>query len=203
MTGNDQAIDGRRLRRERGRHAVVDATIDLILESGSLPPVDDIVERAGVSQASLFRYFDSLGALRESAIGRYFQRFDDVIGIAGIGEGSLADRVDRFVSARDDFYTRTAPMARLVRRQLVDVTEFADTIERLRSTFVDQIAQHFAAELDRQPAETAAQRAAVIGAMTSFESWEQLGGLGSVARRSALARAVIDLIDPATSEPTG
>lgn len=196
MTDSEPVVDGRRLRRERGRHAVVDATIDLILETGAIPPVDDIVDRAGVSQASLFRYFESLGSLRESAIGRYFVRFDDVIGVVDIGEGALTDRVDRFVAARDEFYTRTAPMARLARRQLVEVSEFAATIERLRSTFVDQIAQHFANEFDQLSPPDAAKRAAVIAALTSFESWEQLGVLGSDARREAWRQAVIDLIEP-------
>lgn len=193
----EQIVDGRRLRRERGRRAVIDAMIDLVLEGHAPPSVDQVAQRAGVSQASVFRYFATLDELRHEAIGRYFERFDDLIAIPGIGDGARGDRVERFVAARDGFYERTAPMARLTRRQAADVSDFAATIERLRSTFADQVTQHFAAELDHLDPAAAEQRVAVIAALTSFEAWDQLVGLGGEGRRSALRRAIADLLGSA------
>ena len=168
--------------------------LDLVLDGHAPPSVDQVADRAGVSQASVFRYFGTLAELRSEAIGRYFERFDDLIAIPDIGEGPLADRIARFVTARDAFYDRTAPMARLTRRQAFDVPEFATTIDRLRATFADQAVQHFATELDTLGAADRRERVAVIAAVTSFESWDQLSHLGGDGRRAALDRTVRRLL---------
>ncbi len=190
----DEAVDGRRLRRERGRRRVVDAMIDLVLEHGTPPSADRITERSGVSQASLFRYFGTLEELRREGISRYFERFDDLIAIPAIGDGDLSDRIERFVAARDAFYGQTAPMGRLVRRQAGDVPALAETVERVRRSFADQVAQHFASELDVLDPTTRRRRIAALAAATSFETWEQLATLGPASRRTALAESVAALL---------
>lgn len=205
MTGSgtrddEDVVDGRRLRRARGRRAVVDAMIDLVLELSSLPSVDAIAERAGVSQASVFRYFTTLDELRREAIERYLERFDDLLAVADIGVGPLAPRIDRFVVARDVFYTRTAPMARITRRQAGDVDDFAVTIEAMRATFADQVALHFAPELEPLDPRERVRRVAVVAALTSFEAWDQLDALGDDGRREALRRALADLLDPTVTD---
>ena len=66
--------------------------IDLVLEGHAPPSAEHVIERAGVSQASLFRYFATLDELRQEAIGRYFERFDGLIAIpqpAGMGSLNL------------------------------------------------------------------------------------------------------------------
>ncbi len=194
MIEQEQVVDGRRLRRERGRRAVIDAMIDLVLEGSAPPPADAVAARAGVSQASLFRYFATLDELRHDAIARYFERFDDLIAIPDIGEGGPGERVGRLVAVRDELYARTAPMARLTRRQSTDVPELAETIDRLRSTFADQVAQHFAPELEGLASPAREHRVAAIAALTSFEAWDQLALLGSEGRRAALRHAVGDLL---------
>lgn len=173
---------------------MVDATIDLVLEEGVLPRAEDVAARAGVSPASLFRYFATLDELRAAAISRYFERFDDVMEIPRIGDGTRSSRVARFVAARDGFYSQTAPMARLVRRQAASVDEFAENLARVRATLADQVAQHFAAELGTLDATARVRRTAVIAASTSFEAWEQLAPLGARGRRAALRSAVADLL---------
>ncbi len=201
-TEPDQTVDGRRLRRQRGRQAVIDAMIDLVLEGHTPPSVDQVAERAGVSQASVFRYFVTLDELRHEAIGRYFERFDDLIAIPDIGVGSLSDRVERYVASRDSLYERTAPMARLTRRQSVEVSQFAETLDRLRSIYTSQTTRHFAPELDRFAPEMREQRVAVVAALTSFEGWEQLAMLGPEGRCVALRRAIADLLVPEVPELT-
>jgi len=190
-------VDGRRLRRERGRRAVVDAMIDLVLEGRAPPTAEEVTERAGVSQASLFRYFATLAELRQAAIGRYFERFDDLISIPDIGEGPLGDRIERFVAGRDAFYRRTEPMARLTRRQTGEFAELAETIDRVRATFADQVAQHFAPELRRFQPDERQRRIALIAVLTSFEGWDQLNTLGADGRTVALRRAIAELLGSA------
>ena len=186
-------VDGRRLRRLHGRQATIDALLDLILE-GSAVSAASVCDRAGISQATLFRYFESLDELRRAAISRYFERFDGLLAIAEFGEGSPGDRLRNFVAARDDFYTATAPISRFAHGQAAHVGELAQTIDRLRSTSADQIAQHFAPELLGLDQPTRLQRVAVIAAVTSFEVWDQLEHLGHDGRRAALAAAAGDLL---------
>ncbi|MCB0979018.1 MAG: TetR/AcrR family transcriptional regulator [Acidimicrobiales bacterium] len=185
----EESLDGRRRRRLQGRRSAIDATIDLVLE-GKTMSADAVCERAGISPASLFRYFDTLDDLRTAAIARYFERFDDLFSVPDIGEGSIADRIRRFVSARDDLYLHTAPMARFSRHQAVEVDEMAETLTRVRATLSDQIDRHFAAELDHLSPAVRARRVAVLAALTSFEAWDQLATLTPEARRSALVESV-------------
>ena len=92
----------------RRRVRTLDAFIDLVLE-GNLPPtVEQVVERAGISQATFFRYFESLAALRYDAGARMVERFP-LLHVADPGQGPLRDRIERFVALMD----RLPPAERL------------------------------------------------------------------------------------------
>jgi Bacterial regulatory proteins, tetR family len=67
-------VDGRHARRERGRLAVIDAMLILVSEGHVPPTVEQLAERAGVSAASVFRYFDTLEDLRQATTGVFFKR---------------------------------------------------------------------------------------------------------------------------------
>lgn len=170
----DHRVDGRHLRREAGRRAVVDAMIDLILD-GHVPPTAELVaERAGVSLASVFRYFDHLDDLRYEAIRRYLERYDHLLDLDQIGERSLTRRIAAVVDARVRFYGTIEPMARLARAQALTVPEVAATLERVRATLGDQLAEHFAEELRSLRPGQRRERLALVAALTSYESWDLL-----------------------------
>ena len=114
-------IDGRRARRERGRAAVVDALFELLQERHTLPGVEAIAERAGVSVSSVFRYFDGLDDLREHTIERYFERFAPLFEVPQLGEGPLRQRIARLVEARLDLYDAIAPMAHIARLRALEM----------------------------------------------------------------------------------
>ncbi len=189
LSGSEPAAtDGRRLRRQQGRLAVTDAMIDLVLE-GHVPPQAELVaERAGVSLASVFRYFATLDELRHEAIGRYFERYSHLMAIPDIGEHSLTRRIDNLVRARVAYHEAAAPMCRLARRQAAAVSEISDTLESVRSTLTDQLSAHFAAELAGLRPSARRELVAVIAALTSFESWDLLHRAG--LDRNAVNRAL-------------
>ena len=91
-------LDGRRLRREHGRIAVVDAMIDLVLAGRTPPTTEEIAAHAGVSTASVFRYFDSLDDLRREGIQRYLERYDHLLDVPEIGEHDLDRRIAALVA---------------------------------------------------------------------------------------------------------
>ena len=69
MTGS--ALAGRRT-------ATIDAFIDLVIETGGSPRPESVARRAGISIASLYRYFDNLDELRRDAFDRVLDRFPDL-----------------------------------------------------------------------------------------------------------------------------
>lgn len=195
-----EPIDGRRARRERGRRAVAEATIDLVFEGLSPPTVEQVAARAGVSVASVFRYFETLDELRDETIRRYFDRFAHLIEIPDIGAGSRQVRIKRFVDCRQTLYATTEPMARFIRRRAPRVTALDELLHRNRATRADQIRQHFAIELENLPPGRRVELVGAISTLTSFESWAELRddhGHNSIQIRRAWTRTLGQLLsDP-------
>ncbi len=172
--GQERRVDGRRLRRERGRTAVIDAMFEIIRETGVPPTVDAIAERAGVSTSSVFRYFDSVEDLQQQTIDRYFERFAPLFLVPAAGQGPRSERIARFVDARLQLYEAIGPIGRLARIRAVDLPRFAEPLERMRALLVDQIGVHFAPEVaDRSPA-AGEDLVVLIDVLTSFEAWDLL-----------------------------
>ena len=194
---SETPVDGRTRRRERGRAAVTDAMIDLVLD-GHLPPsAEQLAARAGVSVASVFRYFDGLDDLRRAAIDVYFERYDHLFEIPDIGEGSSSARIDRVVDARLRLYTTAGPFGRLVRIRAHDDDTANANLARLRDTYADQLRHHFDAELTSLDADARADLVGTIATLTSFESWEHLrhhDGHTDTQIRRAWVRALGSLI---------
>lgn len=63
--------DGRRLRAERGRMAVVQATFDLIQEAAN-PTIAEVADRAGISERTVFRYFADRDSLLAAVAAEVF-----------------------------------------------------------------------------------------------------------------------------------
>jgi AcrR family transcriptional regulator len=188
-------VDGRRARRERGRQAVVDAVVDL-LQEGSVPPrPDEVTARAGVSEATLFRYFDTLAELQHAAMVSYLERSAPLFEVPGLGEGALEARAHRLAAARVELYQVVGPVAGLARARAFDEPGLARLVHDVRSRLAEQVGRHFEPELDALSPTARRDRQLLIVAATSFESWDihvDLGRSPAQIRRS-WKRAVIDL----------
>ena len=66
----ETTVDGRSLRRQRNRDAVVEAAFELIGERRTTPTIDEVAERSGLSARSVFRYFDDTDDLISAVIRR-------------------------------------------------------------------------------------------------------------------------------------
>ncbi len=191
------AIDGRRARRERGRAAVIDAVVDLLDEGHAPPSARAVIERSGVSEATLFRYFDTLDDLQHAAASRFLERNAALFELAEIGCGTLDVRASRFVDARLRLYDTIAPMARLVRARSLDHPHFTATLHEVRGRLADQVALHFATELSCRGRAGRDDLVAVISTLTSFESWDQLRNdhdRTSLQVRRTWRRTVVELL---------
>lgn len=167
---------------------MIDAVIDLLNSGGPIPNASTIAELAGVSSASLFRYFDSIEDLQREAALEHFKRNRSYFDIPDIGVGPLDERIDRFVRARAELYRRTGPVARFGRARALEVPFFAESLKQVRRNQMDQVRVHFAEELDALAGRSTGRLAGGsadrslddhvddvvtnIAALTSFESWE-------------------------------
>jgi AcrR family transcriptional regulator len=184
--------DGRRARRDQNRDAVVEAVLTLWREGDLSPEVASIAERSGVSERSIFRYFDDVASLQRAVIARQLERETGLFDRPATN-GTLDERVARFVELRLRQFDVLGPVARVAFLRAPFEEVVRGEITRRRDQIRAQVLQLFEAEL--RPFDRAA-RAEVIAAIevaTSFEALEFLrstrGMTGARAGR-VLARSV-------------
>jgi len=201
-TENDRSrspvdVDGRTARRDRNRDAVLDAVHELFVERRSVPTVESVAERSGVSLRSIYRYFPDVSQLMTAALARRVENAEPLFQLAGLGEGALKDRVLRFVDHRLDIYELAAPTIRAAFSLSGSAVAIRDQIERRRQLLRDQAAQHFAPELAGCGADRAQEVLAAIEVVCQFESLELLReqrGMTVEESRRVLVAAVTALL---------
>lgn len=145
------------------------------MHEGHTPPSSSqISQRAGVSAATLFRYFPTLDDLQHEATSRYFERNASLFEIPALGRGSFAARVERFVAARALLYERTWPVARFGRARSFDQPHFAAALHEVRMRLREQAREQFATELSGLGPAARDDLVGVVSTVSSFESWEHL-----------------------------
>lgn len=186
--------DGRRLRREQNREAVLDAMVELFTEGALQPTTDDIAERAGVSARSLFRYFDDVEDLYRAAIERHLAAARPLLDVGVSVASPLRVRVERLVDARVRMYDAVAPAARAARVSAHRSAVLTGQLREARSFLRRQLRELFAPELAARPAVLPA-----VDALCSFESYDLLRGDQRMSRANAVAAleaALMELLGP-------
>ena len=176
MTNNSQSMSqshAHTLKRSERRESAVDAFIDLVLESGNAPSPDEVAKRAGVSIASMYRYFETLDELRNDAIARITERFPELVFIPEIGTGDRKQRIATFIKVRLALYEKLHPLQLLNRRNLHGSSITVKQLDSARLMLCDQIRVHFDCELRTLSTADREDLVASIAVLTSVESWEQ------------------------------
>ena len=168
------AVDGRSLRRERNRQDIVDALLGLIENGETEISAALIASKAGLSERSIFRYFDDVNDLYRSVCDLAFSKEIEFALIDDVGVGSLDTKIENFVNQRVRIYTmneKIAPAARsfafknpIIKNQLV-------VGRRLLRT---QIIKHFAEELSAFDKQQQQAAVAIIDSLTTFESYNMM-----------------------------
>ena len=168
------SIDGRSLRRERNRQDIVDALLGLIENGETEISAALIASKAGLSERSIFRYFDDVDDLYRSVCDLAFSKETEFALIDDVGVGSLDTKIENFVNQRVRIYTmneKIAPAARsfafknpIIKNQLV----FG--LKLLRA----QIRLHFAKELSAFGKSQQQIATATIDALSTFETYDMM-----------------------------
>jgi AcrR family transcriptional regulator len=169
MTPTDEVLDGRRLRRDRNREAVVEALLELYREGNLTPSADEIAERAGISARSLFRYFDDVDALVRTAVARQQEHLGALYEVSARPEQPLGERVDRFVADRTRLLDAMGPVGQLARSIAPRQPQVAAELGRIRAVLRSQVVDVFGPELAQLPA---AEHDGVLAAIDVACSWE-------------------------------
>jgi AcrR family transcriptional regulator len=194
-----EEADGRRLRREHNREAVLDALTELFAEGNYQPSTIQIAERAGLSPRSLFRYFEDVDDLHHAAIERQLEAARPLLEVrepaaipALAPATAAAAKATALVEARVRLFDATAPAARAARVNAHRHPVIARQVRRSRAYMRRQVAEFFASELtgrrDVLPA---------IDALCSFETYDLLRhdqGLSRAATATALVTALLALL---------
>lgn len=166
-------VDGRTARAERTRNAVVDALLDLI-DGGTLQPTaQEVAERAGVSLRIVYFHFEDLQKLFAAAAARQTARIVADVKMLS-ADGTLAERLDAFVAARVRIYQRVFNTRRAARLYEHAAPLVANTLAFVRAAKREEAERVFGKELARLPPQRRRDRAAALGAVTSFNTWESL-----------------------------
>jgi TetR/AcrR family transcriptional regulator of autoinduction and epiphytic fitness len=169
----DDGSDGRVVRRERNRDAVVDSIMVLIQAGETQPSMADVAALAGVSERSIFRHFETRDALFAAVIERQLEVVSAVLQEVPT-TGTLTDRVGALVEGRAQLYEEITPMRRAA-LQFADVSELvAEQLAASRVWLRDELEAVFARELGRRPAADRRDLIAAVSMTTSWEAWNLL-----------------------------
>lgn len=147
----DTNVDGRTLRRTRNRTAVIVALLDLIREGNLDPSTSDIADRAGVSDRSIFRYFEDLDDLVRTTIAYAFEEAAVVGAIDDVGQGPLDERVTRFVDARIRVFQQMDGAMRVARMRSHTIPSIDDEFAAILEFTRHIVRRHFADEVEAMP----------------------------------------------------
>ncbi|HTO09182.1 MAG TPA: TetR/AcrR family transcriptional regulator [Myxococcota bacterium] len=161
-------IDGRALRSERSRHAIVTAFFELIGAGNPQPTAQQVAAQAGVGLRSVFRHFEDMESL--------YAELNDRVQAAALpllrdppATGALEERALAIVRHRSAFFEALSPYKR------------AGEIVRHRSVFLQRqhaaVVRELRERLLRGLPELAAAPDALLDALEavlSFEVWERM-----------------------------
>jgi len=162
-------VDGRRLRAERGRSAVLSAALELVNSGNPAPTIAEIAEASGVSERTIFRYFPDRDALFSAMVFEvipliaHYLSFERPV-------GPLTRRVELLVTQRCDFVRVAGPFARSVETLSPHSPVAAMMLELRRTRLRHQIIVWLGPEL----AADDSGRIAVLDALMSRAVIEQL-----------------------------
>lgn len=184
--------DGRAVRAERTRDAVVDALLALLDEGVVRPTAERIAARAGVSERTIFGHFPDRETLFAAVAVRQYERVVPRLRPIPL-DLPLVERIDGFVDQRAWLLETVSGVRRgavLIEHESPVV---ADNLRRVRAAKAAEVQRIFEPELDGRPA---AVRDALVAA-TSWTAWESLRthqGLGADQARDAMRAAVRALL---------
>lgn len=194
---DDTGGDGRTARRDRNRTAVLDAVLALFCEDNLSPSPEEVARRSGASLRSVYRYVSDADDLIRSAIARHIELVQPLFAIEDMGEGSFAQRLERFVDLRLRLYDAIAATARAASLRAPRNDAIRNQLAKRRRLLHEQAERQFAPELERLGPDERVAVLAAVDALTQIETldlYRHLHGHSAKATRDMLTVALRALL---------
>jgi TetR/AcrR family transcriptional regulator, regulator of autoinduction and epiphytic fitness len=172
--------DGRTVRAERTRQALVDALLALLYEGQVQPTAERISARAGVSERSLFQHFADREALYQAVA---VQQYERIVPTLDPIDASLPldERIEAFVSQRGRLLETVTPVRRaalLLEPESEVVSGWLQSTRRQKAREVERV---FRPELEKVEQ---SERGVLLTALVAASAWTAWEGLRAHQRLS-------------------
>lgn len=194
---DESRVDGRRLRGQKTRTAIVLALLELIEGGNPAPPAREIAERAGIAIRSIRQHFETreelLLAVAELHAERVYTARDAIA-----EDVPLEERLDRFTQAR----ARELEASSAMRQAAVLNEPYSETVVRaVRATAKARrrdLANVFEREIARIPATDRKLVLDALDASTSGRTWDGMrrdAGLSVAAAQGAMRALIAAMLE--------
>ena len=162
-------LDGRHERVRKGKEAAINAIIAMVAEGRVNLTAADIAARAGISERTFTRYFDSIGDLIELSLQQIEPHIKHMLTLE-VPSGDLSSRIKTLVSLRVSLIRKYGPLVEAV-DQLSSNWAVAKEVMRERDSVLEvQFQRWFSGERTKMNED----RFAAIGIFLSYDSLRQL-----------------------------
>jgi len=187
-----EAPDGRILRSERSREAIVRAIHGLVGQGVLRPTAEQVAEEAGVGIRTVFRHFSDMDSLFSEMTSRLRETAVPLL-TSGERGGSLEARSRGAVERRAAMYEHIAPY-----RRSASLSRWrSEYLQRQETAFVRELRKDLLGWLPELEGDADLLEAA--DAALSFESWDRLRcqqRLGPGRARQIVERTLLALVAP-------
>jgi AcrR family transcriptional regulator len=190
--------DGRTVRAERTRQALVDALFELLYEGELQPTAERISARAGVSERSLFQHFADREALYQAVAVQQYERIVPTLDPVDVSL-PLSERIDTFVEQRAQLLETVTPVRRAALLLEPESEVVAGWLRNTRRQKAREVERVFRPELETIEER---ERGVLLAALVSASAWTAWEGLRAHQRlsedraRAAMRTALAALLAP-------
>ena len=196
VSSKAQKVDGRRLRSERTRLAIIEAYLELLRQNPKMPTAAQLAAQAGCSVRSIFERFPDLDAL-SLATADYAIVQGQAESVARNVDGDRPTRIRSHVETRARACEKWLPLWRIITNQ-DQVAELRTRVVLVRFANIERMKLMYRPELSSLPEFQREQLLIALAALISFESWDQIRHAHNLSMEAAQAvwRAAIDRMLP-------
>lgn len=190
--------DGRTVRAERTRQALVDALLALLDEGQVQPTAERISARAGVSERSLFQHFADREALYQAVAVQQYERIVPTLDPIDASL-PLEERIEAFTSQRGRLLETVTPVRRaalLLEPESEVVSGWLQSTRRQKAREVERV---FRPELEKLEQRERGVRLSALVAASAWTAWEGLRAhqrLSEDRARAAMRATLAALLAP-------
>lgn len=181
--------DGRVVRGERNREAIVEAMFELVSETHLAPSIEEVAKRAGVGPRTVFRQFQDIDSLYRSLGERVLRGIQSLITRPIIAR-RLEEDVEALVARRAKVYEYITPFRRASRLVRYESAFLKADDDRATLAFRATMLLVLAPYLGKGTEDTVE----ALDALLSYEAWERVRGpQGLSVKRAQLVLAAATL----------